>query len=332
MRRCALAVLALSVSTAGTAQVKIREPAADSLTTATSISVRGTVAGDASVSLQVGQSTHTTESSDGVWSLGGVELPATLNQLTARAGTRKHDVLITSVTNMTVRPPQVVVLKWEAAAIEKLKQIAVVTRQPPSTSTEQNTFVEAVQNKTQTLVAASFAPFAISVVAQSNRADVHVVNFSGLSNGSTYGSTLGIDCANSNPSGVSTVWVGTLRDKMSNVPAWAPMKKSDSLDVRIQDVAHALAYTATHEIGHGLGLVVSPGGSICGWMQGCGDHNCQSFETNQPGADRWDNGHYIMDPTAQPPVRIGHSSRSKPRIQAGFNPITEDYLSLIHPL
>jgi hypothetical protein len=331
-RRWALAVCAFLPATAGTAQVKIREPAADSLTTSTNISVRGTVAGGANVSLQVGPSIRTTGSSNGVWSLDEVELPETLNRLTARAGIRKHDVLVTSVANMTVRPPQVVVLKWEAAAIEKLKQIAVVTRQPPSEEDEQNAFVQAVPLKTQTLIAASFAPYAINVVAQSNRADVHVVTFSGMSNGSTYGTTPGVDCGNSNPSGVSTIWVGTLLDKMSNVAAWAPMMKSDSLYDRINDVAHALAYTATHEIGHGLGLVVSSTGSVCGWMRGCGDHNCQLFDTNQVGADRWDNGRYIMDPSAPANVRIGHSSRTKPRVQAGFNRITADYLELIHPL
>ncbi len=276
MRRSTLALLALAATTAGSAQLTIEEPRPDSLVTSVSTSVRGTVTGNADVALLVGEQLIPVESGGGAWSASNVPLPETLNELTVTAGALDDAVLVTKATSLPERPPQVVMLNWSLAATEEIKKIAVGTRQATLDADQKNAFAQAVKSKTELLIAKSFAPFAIEITTASTGAGAHVVNFLGMSNGSTYGETA-VDCGNSNPAGTSNVWVGSLGASMvSSLSAWAPMKRGDKLAVRIDDVAYALAHTATHEIGHGLGLVVSSTPFICRWMNGCsGDHDSQ---------------------------------------------------------
>jgi len=332
-RRSALLLLALAAPAGAMAQLTIQEPLPDSLATSTKISLRGTVAGNSNVQLLVGGLLMPVESGGGAWSIDDVPLASTLNELTVTAGTKKAAVLVTKVTNVFARPPQVVVLNWSPEATEELRKIGAGTRLATMSEAQKDAFAASVKLQTEALIAANFAPFAIEVVTQSNRADVHTVNFLGLESGS-YGETA-IDCANLSAKGTSDVFVGTLRKSMvSSFSSWAPMKRTDKVAVRVKDVAYALAHTATHEIGHGLGLVVSTIPVTCAWMNGCGDHNCSTFDSSHALADRYDNGHYIMDPAAFEYIRIGEKSaqsRGQQRAPATFSAFAAAYLSLIQP-
>jgi hypothetical protein len=334
-RRSVPVLLALVLPASGVAQITIDEPLPDSLATSTRISLRGTVVGDASVQVLAGDLAEAAESGGGVWSIDNVPLPDTLNEITVKAGAAKEAVLVTKVTSLSARSTQVVVLNWSAEATDEIKKIGVGTRLNTMASSDQDSFASSVQLQTEALIAANFAQFAIEVVTQSDSEDVHIVNFLGLANG-TYGET-SVDCGNSNAVGTSTVFVGTLRSSMvSKFGTWGPMKRTDKIAVRVQDVAYALAHTATHEIGHGLGLVVSPAGpASCAWMNGCGgNHNCSTFDSSHVLADRFDSGRYILDPATPQHIRIGEGSkvsRGQHRVPATFNAVTAAYLALIHP-
>jgi len=335
--RAALGLLLLLSTTTAIAALTITLPRQDSLTEKSTISVRGTASGETvAVRTDRLEEEKVAEVNSDKWSVN-LPLAEGLNVVTASSGDQQQVVLVTRAAIFVEAKRQKVFLQWPAATTEELKTIALRTLLPSPNTTQQDTFATAVKQKTRTLMAANFSRFGIDIfdtVAQRD-ANTHTIDFVSTEQPLTYGLSPQ-DCLNNTPGQVSKVYVGTFRHEMVNdFGSWAPMKKTDSLDRRIQDVAHALARTASHELGHSLGLVTDDSSSsVCNWMKGCDtNHNCP-YSSPHPLLHRFNDGRYIMDSgkLAKKFIRIAEKkqdARSMNRAPATFNTLYEDYLLLI---
>jgi hypothetical protein len=286
-------------TTTALAALTITLPRQDSLTTSSVISVSGTASDETVVVRIEGLEDEAVAqvNNNGKWSVN-LTLAEGLNEVTASSGSQKQRVLVT-LTTMSVQPKrQKVLLRWSPATTEELKGIVVGTRQgPPLSSPKQNAFAESVKKSTRAFIAQNFSLFAIDIVDSDTESDdkTHIIDFVPDVHPLTYGESQH-DCRNSVPNQTSKVFVGTFRDEMVNkFSNWAPMAKSDSFDRRVKDVAYALARTASHELGHSLGLVTENESSACGWMDGCDlNHTCR-YSSPHLLAHRFADGRYIMD-------------------------------------
>jgi hypothetical protein len=92
--------------------------------------------------------------------------------------------------------------------------------------------------------------------ASDDSADVHTLDLLASSD-DFFGHSLYV-CGNLQLHQQSDVLVGTYRSTMvTEFLLWAPMRKDDNLQMRIEDVAAALGRTSAHELGHSLGFVGS---------------------------------------------------------------------------
>jgi hypothetical protein len=164
-------------------------------------------------------------------------------------------------------------------------------------------------------------------------ADVHEIQFHGENSCGLYGQSPG-DWKNQTKAQVSHIYVGTFKCVAvddNKLLTETPAKKTDSLQTRITDISTFIGRTAAHEFGHSLGLT-SEGATK---LNGCeGSHNCEAYDAANP-SDRFDSGHYMMDPGPKSLLyaRIGQDSATvrdpkKPR----FNNYNRSYLKLILPL
>lgn len=336
---CTTAVLLLLfAAAAANADLTITDPRHDSMRADPTITVRGTSDADEPVEVRVGEETVTVDVVNGKWSADLTLFPG-LNEVSASSAGEEQVVLVTSATEMMFieSRSQRVLLRWSDAATEELKKIALGTRQATLTPQQQNTFANSVKERTRAFIAEDFSRFAVEIVEtdEERAVDTHEIRFVSHALPLTYGLSPH-DCLNSLPKEMSQVYVGTFREEMVNDFAqWGPMRKSDSIDQRIDDVAYALARTASHELGHSLGLVTKEGTPSCGWMEGCGlHHTCES----EPHvlARRFGHGRYIMDrgDLAKGYARIAEAKpqqRSLDRTPAIFNTMNSDYLLVIHP-
>ena len=331
-------LLLLSTATTAFAQLTIQEPRNDSLTSESMISVGGTGASNAVVRVRVGNKPAVSAEVDGpLWS-ANVVLADGLNEVIVTSGQKTETVLVTRATMFVEPKRQKVFLRWSAAATEKVKEIAVGTRTATLTPQNQVVFANSVKQRTRAIIAQNFSQFGIDIVDAVAEGDeeTHTIDFLPDAWSKTYGNSPH-DCLNSKPKQTSNVYVGTFRNEMVNhFDDWKPMAKSDPIERRIFDVAHALARTASHELGHSLGLVTPDGPSTCAWMLGCdSNHTCQN-PLSLPLARRFADGRYIMDAgnLAKEFTRIGEKNaqaRVTPRVPATFNAMNTNYLLLIHP-
>jgi hypothetical protein len=336
--RTTAGLILLFATAAAKADLTITDPRHDALQTDPTITVRGTSDSDEPVEVSIGQDAVTVDVVNGKWS-ADLTLFAGLNAVTASSGGEEQVVLVTFAADMMFieSRSQTVLLRWSDAATEELKKIAVGTRQATLTPQQQNTFANSVKDRTRAFIAEDFSRFAVEIVEtdEERTVDTHEISFVSQALPLTYGLSPH-DCLNNLPQEKSKVYVGTFRDEMVNEFAqWAPMRKSDSIDERIDDVAYALARTASHELGHSLGLVTNKSTSSCGWMGGCQlHHSCES----EPHAlaQRFAHGRYIMDrgDLAKGYARIAEAKpqeRSLDRMPAIFNTMNSDYLLELHP-
>ena len=329
-------LLTLVSAAASAAELAIESPKPDSLVSTSKIAVRGTVNTGDDVVLQVeSAAAAAVESAGGHWSVLDVDLQDGANVLKVTTESDVTRVLVTSATDIVERGKQRVFLRWDPAADAELIKIAAGTLQPAPTTTKQASFVSAVKQKTATIIADNFSPFNVELVGAPDE-DTHVIKFMPTGGSDLFGHSM-TDCLNQEAAGQSEVFVGTLRAAMVPLSAkWGPMQPTDKFAVRVADVAHALARTASHELGHGLGLVSGSTPVLCQWMEGCdGDHNCLAFDTSNELADRFANGRYIMDPgpRKQPFARIAEKNAQSrgTRTPATFGTFGSDYLMLVQP-
>jgi hypothetical protein len=213
----------------------------------------------------------------------------------------------------------------------QLKAIANHTLNGPLSAADLNTFTTGVRTGIKDFVVSAYSGVDI-VVVNASGPDVHEIEFRGENSSSLYGQSPG-DWKNQTKAQVSTIYVGTFKhvavddDRLLNE---TPAKKTDSLQTRIADISTFIGRTAAHEFGHSLGLT-SEGTTK---LNGCeGSHNCEAFDNANP-SDRFDNGHYMMDPGPKSTLhaRIGQATADvrkakKPR----FNNYNKSYLKILLP-
>jgi hypothetical protein len=301
----------------------------DTIVNGTTTSVSGTgVPNGSSVSVKVGSVTKTGTAADGTWTVSGVPLVKGDNVMTARSGTATTQAIAVRSSGLTGQGTQRVFFDWDANVDDELRSIARGTLTPTPTDTQLTAFVDRVKIRTQQIYADRYQPFAVQLVLASG-SGVHTVHMTAIAD-SDYGLSYG-DCGSVRPTQTSSIHVGTYRASMINhFSGWGPMRRTDSLDTRIEDVAQALGRTTTHETGHSLGLVV------CGFMHGCdGGHNCDSYDANHPLANRFDHGRHIMDPGGKTfnNFRLGESNaatRAAVRQPSWWEPFGRSYLAVVH--
>jgi len=143
-----------------------------------------------------------------------------------------------------------------------------------------------------------------------------------------------LDFLNERKDDVSTIYITTFKTTVvdENLLLIAtPALESDSLEQRARDVATLIGRTAAHELGHSLGLVVATERGL----KGCGgSHNCPAYDLRLPLANRFEDGHFIMDPGEQSALfaRAGFANRIEraPRLPV-FNSYNKSYIGHIHP-
>jgi hypothetical protein len=171
------------------------------------------------------------------------------------------------------------------------------------------------------------------------------------------------DFNNRNKTQIARVFVGNFKQVMVDqnqlLGATAALA-TDSLQQRAEQVSNALGRTAVHEVAHTLGLVsqgnlvtelavsqgIDPGlaqfiAALLGIpnplpeLQGCRQaHNCPTVDANNPLADRFGDGFFIMDPGELVPLfaRIGFAApNSRAQRLPRFNNFNASYLRIIHP-
>lgn len=333
----ALASFALA-HTAQCADVKIEAPANDRVTMSSAINVEGSGAPDgASVEVSVGGAAPLTAAvSGGRWSIDGLNLAVGVNLIEARIADKADTVIIVRGGDaIERRPPQKIRFLWNAAVDEELKKLAKGSLDAQISEADLGAFVSSVKTRAVEIFSAAYNLTDVRVVPDDGP-DVHTISM--LSIDDTLFGQSPFDCGNRKLKQTSKVHVGTYRRSMTDrFERWRPMRKSDALAVRIEDVAQALGRTSAHELGHSLGLVGGDGDSQCVWMDGCDSgHNCGSFDDLNARADRFDGGWHIMDPGGKTKdnARLAEpdpDQRSPARVPSKFEGFGASYLNIVHP-
>ncbi|RWD29380.1 MAG: hypothetical protein EOS34_28050 [Mesorhizobium sp.] len=323
--------------TAGAAGLKIEEPLNDALTAAASIAVNGTVnANDGQLILRINGASRAVPVNGGTWDAGLVPLKMGVNIITAYHQDQLSQAL---VTRAQIKPAklQKVRFHWNSGTENELKQLAINTLDPKPSPAELNAVVDTVKARVPVLFQEHYTGLIKMSLVAADGPDVHTIVMMKVSDG-VFGQSPS-DCGNGKLKQTTEVHVGTYRASMSKTnwtKWWAPMKPSDLISVRAEDIARALSRTAAHELGHSLGLTAEPGGS-CGWMSGCdGWHNCKAVDAIQPLVNRFDGGWHIMDPgpDTENNARLAEPSRvtrASPRVPSNFERLSTNYLRLLYP-
>jgi hypothetical protein len=224
---------------------------------------------------------------------------------------------------------QRVLITWESEALKSIMEIAKRTLVPEPSAADLTKFREAVQIRTETQFFSMLSSWNI-IPANEQADDVYALQMIDLDHPYFFGFTRKVDAWNKTLNDSSEVYVKSVCNLMiDEFPNWGPMKREDSLAMRIDDVSAVLSRIAVHEFGHAIGLVLpGSGGCLAG-------HNCP---TSTSKLVRFGQGWEIMDPgdPASTPFykRLGeeHSkTRSPNRRYAAFNQFNRSYLDLIHP-
>jgi hypothetical protein len=271
------------------------------------------------------------------WSVPAFPLNPGLNVITVetRPATVPTLLYLTRANGITRHTtPQKVALVWENGVDDQLKKIAKETIARELTAGELTTFVNLVRQTVPEVFRRAYRGLGV-VVTDAEDDTTHSVVFHDFELSGLFGQSFG-DCGNDVAKQTSDVFVGTyVRLMTTQFDRWAPMAKTDTLEMRAQDVAEALGRTAAHETGHSLGLVGTNGEERCGFMRGCdGGHTCVALQ--QAGMARFGGGFFIMDPGPKSAnqARIGEGSkaaRGQNRQPSVFCNFDKSYLDFIQP-
>jgi hypothetical protein len=358
-RLARISVLVGAVTLVAADRACVVSPTTDTIVTASSVRIEGTLtefdnAGnmvanhDGRVRLALnGANLAWVTTSNKVWTYSSVALNTGVNRFagtTSRTGPGGANIagtvppfLLERKTDLSDQGTQRVYfgVDWSDPGIdEMLKNMARHTLEPDPSAADLEFFASEVRRRVQAFVINAYADKKIEVVATPG-ADVAMIKFYGLSESvcGLYGLSYG-DYENQTKGDVSHVYIRTFEctvvddDELLN---GTPARTTDALAQRITDIATFIGRTAAHELGHSLGLVAEGTGDTR--LHGCdGWHNCDAYDNANP-SDRFDGGHYIMDPGPKSPVyaRIGQASAAVRGSQRPkFNAYNESYLSIIH--
>jgi len=340
-----LVVLCSLPALCNAAEIHISKPENDKLVMSPTIDVEGTGTPEgAIVTLTINGSTLNASVTAGHWRLTGLGLNVGANVIQAQIQDKMTSVLVVRGTdNIQRRPAQKVRFLWNSGTDDEIKLIAQQSLDAGLSQGQLIQFANSVKNRTVEVFRARYAGVGDIQVVSSDGNDVHTIALFSLSSG-LFGSSP-FDCGNRRLKEVTRVFVGTYRSQMTQptdaagfISGWGPMRRSDAIEVRIEDAAQAFGRTSAHELGHSLGLTGEATDSECRWMDGCdGGHNCDAFDVRFPLANRFDSGWHIMDPG---PKTLNNARLSEPdpltraaqRKGPIFDVFAGSYLSIIHPL
>lgn len=340
MRHFLLCILAIFPTITFAADVKITKPEGDRLTMEPAIAVEGTGSPEGGiVNINIngpGGTAVSTRILGGRWSSSNLSLLPGLNIIDAAIGDKRIAIIVVRGSDgIERRPHQKVRFVWNAGVDDQLRKLATGSLSAVLSEQQLVYFTSAVEARVVEVFSAFYKSLDVEVVAVAGP-DVHTMSMLAIDD-SLFGSSP-FDCGNLKPKEISEIHVGTYRRSMTEeFDRWLPMRKEDTLDVRIEDVAQALGRTSAHEFGHALGLVGEAEDRRCVWMDGCdGGHNCEAFDDLHAEARRFDHGWHIMDPggntddnarLAEPDTK----QRTNPRVPAIFEPFGLSYLVTILP-
>lgn len=272
------------------------------------------------------------------WKYDRVNLNIGVNRIrgtTERAGPVTGvipEFIIERKTDLSSRGEQKVYFDWSDAGIDTmLKNMATHTLEPDPGAADLNSFVTQVKSGVENFVKKAYTGITITVVAASG-AEVHTIKFYGNSYNrcGLYGVS-DADYKNATKQQTSSIYIKAFECKVADDNALltsTPAKTTDTMATRVTDIATFIGRTAAHEFGHSLGLVAESA-----LLHGCdGWHNCDAYDTANP-ADRFDSGHYIMDPGLKSVLyaRIGQANATTRKSQPPkFNAYNRSYLDIIH--
>lgn len=335
MRRISCLVL-LFFTSAAYATVRIIAPPFDSVTNVRTVTIAGTadVGDGTTIKVIAAAVTYTANVTAGTWKVNGVRLANGFNKVRAQSPKSGSNTFVAiSFDTLVNRGQQRGHIVWGNGTDDMLKQIAKDTLTPAPSAADLDTFAKQVKVRVSDVVHRAYDGIANVRFVDAPGNNVQEILIDTSFKSGEYGISPA-DCGNpiAKHSDPSHIHLGTYAAAWKNLSRWRPMQKSDTLEMRIIDVAEAVGRTAAHEFGHSFGMCV------CGWMAGCeGGHNCPSFDVNNPPVDRFNNGFFIMDGGLSTFnwARIAEpvsSKRTTPRTPAVFNFRNRSYLAVIHPL
>lgn len=345
-------LLPLALATIGADKGCVTQPPVDTIVMTDKVTIKGNISEfdatgkfiqtfEGSVTLKVnGAALPTVNTINKVWKVNNVPLNLGVNRVTGTTSRSGSGGTVTGTipefiyerkSDLSDRGQQKVFLDWSSSGInDKLKQIATHTLNGPVSGADQNAFVTGVKEGVKQFVIKAYKGKDVVVVSAPG-ADVHVIKFHGEDSCGLYGESPG-DYKNLIKAQQSEIYIGTFKCVVvddDRLLTQTPAKKTDSLVQRIKDISTFIGRTSAHEFGHSLGLTAEGESKL----HGCeGFHNCEAYDTSMP-TDRFDTGHYIMDPGPKSPLyaRIGVASATDRKAKLPrFNAYNASYLGIIH--
>lgn len=341
----------LAVLLMGTDKGCVTQPVTDTIVTTNAATVKGNIAEynasgtlvalrDGKARLKVGAAWQPwVNTASQVWTQN-ITLVAGVNKISGQTQRTAGGVTINGTvpefileykTDLSSRGTQQVFLDWSDAGIDdKLKEIARHTLEPDPSAAQQTQFVADVKAGVASFFQQAYNGLNVTLVGAAGT-DVHTVKFHGDNDScGLYGSSPG-DYKNQNKQQTSNIWIDAFRCTVvddDRLLTETPARTTDTLAVRVGDIATFIGRTAAHETAHSLGLTHETN------LHGCeGMHNCEGYDDTNP-ADRFNSGHYIMDPGPKSELhaRIGQANSTLPRKaqRPVFNRYSKSYLDIIH--
>jgi hypothetical protein len=327
-------------------EIRIESHTHDSIVCDEKITVHGSVVGIADgeeVELFVKGVLHGTKAKvkDGKWKFTDVDVPPreAVWVVSCKKAGKQHTILLTKVVGVQQMGRRQVYFRWPPSAKRLVAEIANKTLNVPPNGKSLDGFVARVMATAEEVCASAFAGIDVDVIQEPEnpKATDLAVNMTHKTSSGTYGQSYPV--LNSCDVLVGSYYIDTLEAKLAD---WAPMSKSDTPEVREEDLGQALGRTAAHEVGHLLGLVGYDGKHP--WMRGCGGHTCKNpLFAEHPLTKRWDRGWFLMDPGPETEnrARLGEYVEDLPpalrdkRVQSRrpprFNDFNRAYLLLVCP-